>query len=76
MTSTLEANGQGTLVLLAATGTLAAFNLAVAIQEALQQFYVFVIDFLDFFCTKAADFFVVKIGHLKFSPLKMEYRLN
>ena len=66
MTSTLEANRQGTLVLLAATGTLAAFDLAVAVKEALQELHIFVIDFLDFFCAKSADFFIVKIGHLNF----------
>ncbi len=68
MTSTLKAYGQGTLVLLAAASSLAAFDLAVAIEEALQQFNIFVIDVGYFFCAEAADFFIIEVGH-EWSPL-------
>lgn len=68
MTSTLKAYSQGALVLLAATGSLAAFNLAVAVEEALQQFNIFVVNVSDFFCAEAADFFIIEVGH-EWSPL-------
>jgi hypothetical protein len=59
----LKRNCQAALVLQAATGTLAAFDFAVAVQVTLQQLYVFVIDSVSLFGTKPTDFLTVKISH-------------
>ncbi len=63
MPGSLEGDGQTALVLEAAASALAAFNFAIAIEVALQQLYVFVVDDVSLFGTEPADFFTVKISH-------------
>lgn len=63
MARALQSLGNETLVTEAGARTLARLDLAVAVEVALQELYILVVDVVGVLCTEPTDFLTVEIGH-------------